>query len=422
MVPLRTRLLLVVLPTLLALAACAGEQQPTTSTDIGKALTGSLEEQWQLILEQGRKEGRVNFEMWCGGESINRWIDTFVTPEMQHRHGIAVKRVCVAGSPLDRVLAEQRQGAVGANDVLWTNGATSYQMISQGLFYGPVAYRLPNFLRYYDVNAPDLVVDFGYPHRGYETPYTRTQFTLFYDAAGVGPAPRTLDELKRWIKEHPGRFTYPNPDADFTGEAFLKTVFYATNASGDYQPFLAGGNQQLLERSWGPTWDWFNEVKPYLWRAGETYPETLGQLEALYQNGEVDWTMSYGPARGSQLIAEGKAPRTTRGLVLADGTVANANFLAIYATAPHKAAGMVLLNFMMSPEAQHSLSDPRNWGDMPTIDLARLPPDWRARFEALERGPATPPLGELLRHALPEMNAAYAEPLQQGWVRHVLRE
>jgi putative spermidine/putrescine transport system substrate-binding protein len=132
--------------------------------------------------------------------------------------------------------------------------------------------------------------------------------------------------------------------------------------------------------------------------------------------------MSYGPARGSQLIAEGKAPETTRGLVLTDGTVANSNFLGMYVNAPHKAAALVLMNFMMDPETQLSFYDPVNWGDMPTIDLNKLDPAMKAKFDAVDVGPATPSLDDLISHALPEINSAYAEPLQAGWVEFVLNK
>jgi len=425
---LRKRLPFVLAVVLLLVPiACGGpaeappeEEGPDYEAMLNTALVGTLDEQWALILEKGKEEGEVNFETWCGNENINQWYDTWVIPQMQERYGITVNRICGAGGVVDRLLAEREQGVLDANDVLWTNGWTSQQLIQEGLVYGPIAYRLPNFVNLVDVNAPDLVVDFGYPNRGYESPYTRTQFTLFYDSANVDPVPKNLEELTQWIKDHPGRFTYPDPAVDFTGDAFLKTIFYATNSAGGVQPFLTGFDQSLLEGAWGTTWDWFNEVKPYLWREGETYPESMGELEVLLQNGEVDWTMSYGPFRGTTLIKDGKAPDTLRATVLDDGHVSNANFLAIYFNAPHKAASMVFLNFIMEPETQLQFFDPNNWGNMPSIDLEKAGPEWQQKFAAVDIGVASASLEMLVPRALPEMNSAYAEPLQQGWVANVL--
>jgi putative spermidine/putrescine transport system substrate-binding protein len=410
---------------LLVTSACGGG---TTTTDDGEdlaaklntALVGSFDEQWDLILELAREEGEVNFETWCGNENINRWYDTWVIPQMDERYGITLNRICGAGGLVDRLLAERQEGVMDANDVNWTNGWTSQQMIQEGLMYGPIAYRLPNYVNLVDVNAPDLTVDFGFPNRGYESPYTRTEFTLFYDSANVDPVPANLEELTEWIMDNPGRFTYPDPSVDFTGDAFMKTIFYATNSLGGPAPFLVGFDEEMLEDSWGPTWEWFNDIKPYLWREGETYPASMGELEVLLQNGEVDWTMSYGPFRGTTLIAEGKAPDTLRALVLDDGHVSNANFLSIYFNAPHKAAAMVFLNFILEPETQLQFFDPVNWGNMPSIDLERAGQEWIDAFAAVDIGAASASLEQLVPRALPEVNSAYAEPLQQGWVANVL--
>jgi len=411
------------------LVSCAKTNAPATTADNGSAdaklqtaLTGTLDQQWELVVAQAKQEGTVNFEMWIGSESINRWVDTFVIPGVKDKYGITVNRIGAGDAIVDRILSETASNVADANDVLWTNGVTSMQLISQNLMYGPVVQRMPNYVKYYDSTAQDQIVDFGYPNMGYETPYTRTQFTLIYDSAKIPNPPKSLQELTEWIKANPGRFTYPNPNVDFTGDAFLKTVFYATNSAGGYKPFLTGFDQALLDTSATTTWEWFNEIKPYLWREGTTYPETLGQLEVMYQNGEVDWTMSYGPARGSQLIAEGKAPETTRSLVLTDGTVANSNFLGMYINAPHKAAAMVLMNFMMDPETQLSLYDPVNWGDMPTLDLSKLAPDMKAKFDAVDVGVATPSLDVLNAHSSPEISSSYADPLHAGWVANVLNK
>jgi len=219
--------------------------------------------------------------------------------------------------------------------------------------------------------------------------------------------------------DNPGRFTYPNPDVDFVGAAFLKTLFYATNSAGGHEPFLTGFDEELLEASWGPTWDWCNDVNPYLWREGETYPESRGELEILLQNGEIDWTMAYGPFQGTLLTMAGKAPDTLRACVLDDGHVANANFLAIYFNAPHKAASMVFLNFMLEPETQLQFYDPANWGNMPTVDLEKIPPEIKARFAATDIGAGSATLEQLVPRALPEMNSAYVTPLTEGWVANV---
>ena len=74
------------------------------------------------------------------------------------------------------------------------------------------------------------------------------------------------------------------------------------------------------------------------------------------------------------------------------------------------------IDFLLSPEAQARKQDERIWGDPTVLDLDRLEPDDRARFDALERGPATLP-PEALRPVLPEPHPSWMELLEEGWLR-----
>jgi putative spermidine/putrescine transport system substrate-binding protein len=132
--------------------------------------------------------------------------------------------------------------------------------------------------------------------------------------------------------------------------------------------------------------------------------------------------MSYHPSHAASKILEGTYPDTVRTFVLSDGSIYNTHFLAIPANSPHKAAAMVAADFLLSPEAQLSKYDPNNWGDFPAIDLSRLPQDWRARFEAVDLGPAVLTPEALAKVAVPEIPAAYLELLESGWEANVLHK
>ncbi|GAG81508.1 unnamed protein product, partial [marine sediment metagenome] len=254
---------------------------------------------------------------------------------------------------------------------------------------------------------PDIAYDFGYPTLGYETPYTRAQFNLIYDSARVKDPPKNVAELKEWIKNHPGRFTYPAPP-DFTGSTFVKTIFYHTNKTGGYEAFVGEKyEEKLLKDSWGPTWEWFNEIKPYLWRKGETYPASMSLLATMFEQGVVDFTMANGPSHAALMIAQGKFPSTARSLVLEEGTIGNANFTAIPFNAPHKAAAMVLSNFLISPECQINQADPKIRGDLLGIEYSKLSSDDQAKYDAIEFGPACLPVEFFSSHKVPEIGSKY---------------
>jgi len=407
---------LICLNSLVGLAQVSEEQYR-------KAIEGSLEERWELIVDLAKKEGKVNFTMWGGNPVINEWVDTYVAGRMKELYGITVERTPMGAQDfVNKLLAEKQAGVKkGTMDLLWINGENFYTLVKNGCLWGPFTYNLPNFVKYCDPNAPDIAYDFGYPTLGYECPYTRAQFNFIYDSARVKNPPKNLAELKEWIKSHPGRFTYPAPP-DFTGSTFLKIVFYHTNKTGSYEAFLGEYDEKLLKDSWGPTWEWFNEIKPYLWRKGETYPASKSLLDTMFAQGVVDFTMGNGPYMIVAKVTKGEYPPTARSFVLEEGTIGNANFTAIPYNAPNKAAAMVLANFLISPECQINQADPKVRGDLLGIEYSKLSPEDKAKYDAIEFPEGCVPIEVFLSHRLPEPRPEYLFALEEAWREYVLKK
>ena len=359
----------------------------------------------------------VKWFMWGGSTTINSWVDGYVAETMKERYGITVRRVPAdAAVFVNKLLAEKQAGAgKGTMDLLWINGENFKNARENDLLYGPVTADLPNFAL---VDPASVEFDFGYPVKGYEAPYGRAQFVLEYDSAKVPNPPKNFTELKDWVKRNPGKFTYPKPP-DFTGSAFIRQAFYAV--TGGHQQYMAGFDKELYGRNSGPLWAYLNELKPYLWQQGRTYPKDIAALDSLFERGEVLINMSYHQASAQSKILQGRYKDTVRTFVMEDGSIYNTHFTAIPFNAPNRAGAMVLANFLLSPEAQLSKNDPANWGDFTALDLARLSGEERQRFEALDLGAATLPLAVLGRHAVPEIPSDYLEHLENDWEKLVLR-
>jgi putative thiamine transport system substrate-binding protein len=124
--------------------------------------------------------------------------------------------------------------------------------------------------------------------------------------------------------------------------------------------------------------------------------------------------MAFNPAEASSLILAGRLPATVRSFVLAEGTIANTHFLAIPFNAAHRDGAIVTAEFLLSPEAQARKQDVAVWGDPTVLDLAALSPADRARFEALDLGPATLSPDRLGR-ALPEPHPSWMVLLERRW-------
>lgn len=375
---------------------------------------------WDAILEAAQGQ-TVNFYMWGGSDLINSWVTGYVADTVQERYGVTVNMVPVADSPeyVNKVLGEQQAGRDedGSVDLVWINGENYRTMRQADLLYGPFAEYLPNSI-YVNWDDPSVANDFGLGVDGYESPYGKAQFVMIYDSAKVENPPTTVDGLLEWIEQNPGLFTYPAPP-DFTGSAFVRHICY--DAVGGYEALLGEFDQVLFDETLPDCWEVLNQIEPFLWREGETYPESHTRHQELFANGEVYFDMAYNPAEASSLVENGRYPETTRTFVFEEGTIANTHYVAIPYNSPNKAAAMVVANFLLSPEAQLSKAQPENWGDLPVLDPALMNAEDQAAFAAIPRGVATLSTEALAENRLPELQAPWLTAIEQGWETAVLQ-
>ena len=371
-------------------------------------------------LEEAARGTEVNLHMYGGDDAINAYVDDYVIPELKERHDVELTRTPLGDTAdaVNKLLNEKGAGKEeGTIDLVWLNGENFATGADANLWYGPWAEELPN-ARYIDWESPSINRDFGYPVEGREAPWGKAQFVMIHDSEKVKDPPKTMDELRRWTAENPGRFTYPAPP-DFTGNAFIEQVLYGVTGGPElYQePFR---EEVFAEKS--PEFTSFlNEIEPNLWREGETYPESSTKLDELYGNGEVWLTMSYNPQLAQRQINKGLFPETTRTYLFEDGTLNNTHYLAIPFNGPNKAGAQVVANFLQSPEAQIKKQDPDGWGDLTALSVERLPEDVREPLSNPE-GPATLSTEELQDNRVPEARPEWLLATEDAWEEKVLKD
>lgn len=420
---------------LLLLVACGGAGNevdeggnadvPTATSEMADDMTDDVDEPtmtfWEDTLIQARGQ-EVNFYMWGGSDLINNWVTGYVAQSVKEQYDITLNLVPITDATeyINKVLGEKQAGQDenGTVDLVWVNGENFRTMRQGELLYGYWTGELPN-MAYVNTADPSVANDFGFPVDEHESPYGKAQFVMIYDSARIAEPPQTIGALVEWIKANPGLFTYPAPP-DFTGSAFVRHVCY--EAVGSYEKLLGEFDQAVFDAELPACWELLNEIESFLWREGQTYPESHTRQQELFANGEVWFDMAYNPAEASSLIENGRYPETTRTFVFETGTIANTHYVAIPYNSSHKAAAMVVANFLLSPEAQLSKAQPENWGDLPVLDPALLPPEWQAQFAAIPRGVATLSTEELAAARLPELQAPWLTAMEQGWEAEVLQQ
>ena len=390
------------------LAACSAEAGASSEQSY---------ESWDEVVAAA--EGQtVKLWMYGGDEQGNAYVNDVLVPAAAEQ-GVTLEQVPIADTPdaLNRILSEVQAGETdGEVDLVWVNGNNFGTGKEAGAWECGWTDLLPN-MALTDPADPLLLDDFGTPVDGCEAPWHKAQFTFVYNSDTVTDVPTTLDELLDWARANPGRFTYPAPP-DFTGSVFVREVLYSV--SGGYENVPLAYSDEAFEELTPALYDELTDLAPSLWRGGETYPQNSNELNELFANGEVDVTMTYGPATLTELVADGTYPAGTKVLTLEEGTVGNASFLGLASTSGSKAGAMVVANLALSVEQQVAKAEPDVWGQFTVLDLDQLSDEDRALFEALPSSPVVPSYDVLSENANPELAAAWVTPIDEAWRAPVL--
>jgi len=371
-----------------AFGLARGETDSAASTD-GAASWADVE-----AAAQGQT---VRVWMWGGDSALNDHIDQDIVP-LAAEKGVTVQRVPIESTAdaLSRIAAESDAGSVeGSVDLVWVNGANFSQGAEAGLWLKGWTGRVPS-LAGVDPSDPTVRTDFGVPVEGQELPWSRAAFVFAYDSARIATPPQDFEQFAAFVREHPGRVTYPAPP-DFTGSAFVRQ---AVQALGEDEAFAV-----------------LAELEPLLWKSGATHPQDETELDRLFASGEIDLAMSYNPNFVDAGVRSGQFAATVRPFVFDSGTLQNVSFVAIPANAAHPAGAQVVADLLLSPGAQAAKL--ARAGVPTVLDLPSLDASDRAMFDTS----ASDTLHVLSSFGTPleELPSAEVTRLDQRWLDEVGR-
>lgn len=371
------------------------------------------------------KEEVVTFYGWGGDPRVNAWIDQELAPYAKENYQIKVERVPMnIDEILTKLANEKASNTSGSIDVIWINGENFYYAKQQDLLYGPFLDGVENANKYLDMTGPAATVDFGYPTEGYEAPWGQAQFVFMGNQVLLTELPKNAKDLMNFAMENPGRFAYPEA-RDFVGSAFVRTVIYDLVGYEKIKDLPA--DYETVKAAVMPAMDYLNEIKPYLWRQGKTYPKDAAQLDGLYQDKEVYMAMDYNANKALGKVNDGSWDKNTITFVWDKGTPFNTHYLAIAGNSANKENAMKLIEAALSPAMQASKADLTGWGDLPVLEYDKLDPADQEKFDIAltpEKGLEHTILSyeELSRHKQPEIRADLVTMIESIWEETVLFE
>jgi len=376
-----------------------------------------MNKSWDQIVETA-KGGEVNWFLWGGADHINQYVTEYVGGVLKDQYDITLNRVPLTdtAAAVNTVLSEKESGVndKGTVDMIWINGENFKTMKQGDMAWCGYLDKLPNN-KLVNWNNQAIANDFGVPVDGCESPWNRAHSVFAYDTATMEKPPMSIGELIEWIKANPGMFTYPAPP-DFTGSAFVRHVFYY--AAGGAENLLGPFDQEKYDAAASKAWKILNDLEPFLWREGKTYPANPSALTQLFANTEIAIYFNYNPANIAKEVTNGVFPETVRTYRMDDGNIGNTNYTIIPYNSPNKAAALVLQNVLLSGEAQLEKAKPEVWGTNPGIEMDRTASAILAAFNAIEKHPAAIPMDNT-DGALPELQGGWIKAIEKGWIENV---
>ncbi len=393
--------------TAVILTACGGKVKEEKTIDLADS-------SWEEIVEEANGK-TVNMKMWMGDPKINTYMQNYVAPAIKKQYNIDLEISNGQGNVIvQQLMTEMQAGRESSVDVMWINGETFYQLRQIKGLYGPFVDQLPNS-ELIDLENPFIGTDFQEAIDGMETPWGNVQMTLIYNSEKVTDLPQSREELLAFAKANPEKFTFDN---QFTGLTFMKALLI--DIAGGKESLAGDFNEEKYRRYSAELWSYLRELKPYLWKNGEVFPENVAQMHQLFASGELWFTMSNNDAEVDNKINEGLFPESSRAYVPEFGTIQNSHYLGIAKNATNKAAAMVMINFMISPEAQLEKQNPDVWGDGTILNMEKLSEEMKNNFQNIPSRKYAPNRSEIQEKALMELAPEYMIRLAEDFRKEII--
>ena len=296
---------------------------------------------WDKVVEAAKAEGELTFYAWWGEEFWRTAAKDF-----EAKHGIKV--TVVTGdrvANIGKVLSEASSSA-GTIDALLVGGVELKSLLDAKALYGPLVGVIPDS----DKLDPNLSkIQEGYATEGRLVPVYRNQTGLVYDPDKVPTPPQTWAEFITWLDANPGKFAFNDPSKGGSGQAFVQAAI--ANILGDEGKYQ-GDTEMKPEKiaDWGKVWDWFNanESKFTITSSNNDSLDRVNQGEVLMAAAWDDDT--------AVSLSKGTLFKRAKLYIPEFGMPGGGDSLGIPANAPHKAAAMLFIAYLIEADVQKQLN------------------------------------------------------------------
>jgi putative spermidine/putrescine transport system substrate-binding protein len=342
-------------PAATAAPASAGPSAPAASVAASGDPKDPVTLSWDAVVAQAKAEGQLSFYAWWGEDF---WKEA--AKEFTAKYGIKVN-VIIGDGTIDKMLAEKDKSE-GTVDVDLIGGNDVKTAMDAGIWYGPIFPNMPS--------SKELVQGLaqyqeGVETKGYLVPIYRNQTGFVYDPSRVANPPQTWDEFVSWIAANPKGFAYCDPNKGGSGQAFVQAVI--SNLTGGIDKYKGDTSvDQSKVANWNLAWDWLKANNPKM-NVTLSNSESLDLLNQGAASMAILWDDDTLAA-----VSKGTIFKGAKMYIPSFGLPGGGDTAGIPKNAPHKAAGMLFLDFLTSKDTQELMN--KTVGSTPArTDITDLP-------------------------------------------------
>ncbi len=296
---------------------------------------------WDDLVKAAKAEGQVVLYVWY---KENYFVDAMNA--FKQKYGIDAK--VIVGDRVanfNKAFAEKDQ-KVGTIDAMVAGGDQVKPAIESGIMLGPLKPRLPGA----DKLTPSLwEKQEGVETRGYLAPFMRNQTGLLYDPDKVKDPPQTWEQLTRWIDANPKRFGFNDPSKGGSGQAFVMTLLkYEAGGLDKYYGDTTVEDADVA--AWSKAWDWVNSRKDRI-----VFTSSNNDSIQRVNDGELWMTVAWDDVAITQM-STGALFKRAKLFIPPMGFAGGGDTLGVLKNAPHKAAGILLVQFLTDIDEQKALN------------------------------------------------------------------
>lgn len=307
----------------------------------GRAAEDYLKATWDNITAAAKAEGQLTFYAWWGEEFWRK-----AAQEFGDKFGISVTVVTGDRTANIGKVVSEASSATGTVDALLVGGVELKSLLDAKALYGPLLGVIPESDK---VDQKLAKTQEGYATGGVLIPVYRNQTGFAYDPDKLANPPQNWADLTQWLDANPGQFAFNDPSKGGSGQAFVQAAI--VNILGDAQKY--DGDTELDQAKvadWGKVWDWFNanEQKFTITSSNNDSIDRLNQGEVMMAAAWDDDT--------AVSLAKGTLFKRAKLYIPELGMPGGGDSLGIPVNAPHKAAALLFVAYLIEADVQKQLN------------------------------------------------------------------